>query len=129
MPGVYIPPPVPNEEALFKIDAVAFRGLQNEAWPRFPAIAAVPVIVIADEAIVNRQAVAEVIVHRLYGLTILTAASDVGLVGNQNEEIIRQMKLRERPFRVGREFHLTDVFRRIRFAVPDGGTDDNPVTV
>jgi hypothetical protein len=127
--GIDIPPTVANEEALFQIDAVAFRGSQNQARPRLPAIAAVPVVVIANETIGNRQAAAQVIIYRFYRLAILTAPSNVGLVGNQNEEIIGQMKLRKHPFGVGSEFYPVDAFGWMRFTIPDRRPDDNPVTV
>ena len=79
-----VPPPIPDHETVFEIDAMPFGGAQNHARARFSTIAPILVIVIADEAIVDMQAGAQMIVNRFHYSPVLAAAGDVRLIGNQN---------------------------------------------
>jgi len=58
-PRCDVAPPIAHDVRCREIDAVALGTLEQKAWRRLAAIAAVPVIVKTDEEIIDRQLLGE----------------------------------------------------------------------
>jgi len=62
------------------------RRREQKPWAWLAAIAVITIIVVADEQIIQRQRGTELRVDRLYHVSPLGAARNVGLVGGADEE-------------------------------------------
>jgi hypothetical protein len=60
-----ITPPVAHHKALAEFDTPVRGGSQHQAGLRFPAFAAVPVVVITDPDVIKRYAATQETVNRL----------------------------------------------------------------
>src|SRR5262249_19543460 len=128
-PRFDIPPAVPHHEAGRQIDAVPLRRGDDEAGARLAAVTACPVVVIADENLLQRDLHLNRAVDRLDTLAALRASRDIGLVGHSNRQKASLPKTPHRGRYGGRNPQLTEIRRWMRPPVPANRIVQYPIAI
>src|SRR5439155_5031859 len=83
---LHITPAVADEKAGAEVEPPPIRGGQQHARLWFAAVAAVSVVVKADRDVVQRQGLTQLAVHLVHGVGGESAARDVGLVRDHDQD-------------------------------------------
>jgi hypothetical protein len=86
--GIDISPPVADKIAVAQVNAIALRRACHEAGARFAAIAAVLIVVIAGQHIVQWQLRPQPPSYLLHGLPVLNTSGNIRLIGNYQQKKI-----------------------------------------
>jgi hypothetical protein len=128
--GVDIAPAVADHETLGEIDVVLRGGIQKEAWLRFAAAAVVWVVVPADADVVeHREGGAEGSVDGIDRGARDFAAGDVGLVGDNDEEVAGILEASEGGRGLGINVEIGEGGGRNGFAVVDDGFVEDAIAI
>ena len=103
--------------------------LEKKPGLRFTTFAAVRVIVITGEEAVDRQARSKGFVYGLNLRTGLAAASDIGLIGNNNQRNTQPFEVSKGERRVGENVEFRHIPRRIGFSVANRGSVQYTITI
>jgi hypothetical protein len=127
--GVDVSPAVADEERTGEVDTVTLLRLDYQAGRRLAALAAVAIVVGADEEVVERQGLPHDVVHRLNGAERLRTASDVGLIGDYQQQESEFFQASEAAGGVFRDFQFRDRRRRVRLTVTHDRAIQDPIAI
>src|SRR5690348_4901280 len=129
LPGFDVAPAIAHDEARLQIDVPAARRFEQEAGTRLAAGAAVGIVVRANLDVVELQELPQLSMNRVHLLARNSPASDIRLVGNENQRKSGFAQLAARFENAGQQPQFGQRRRRVRLAVADDGAVYHAVAI
>ena len=128
-PSLDIFPSVADHKTSRQIDLPLLSSLHKQAGPRFTALTAICVVMVADTYIVNRHSVTERRMDGLYHFPSLLTPGHVRLVGDDQQKETFPPQCRARFGHARKHLELVQTARRIRFPISHNGFADDSVPI
>jgi hypothetical protein len=124
-----IPPPIPDEITRAQIQPILGRSLQKQARFGLPAEAGIPVIVIANEEIVDRERHPERLVDAFHYGALLGSARHIRLVGHDQQKKSLGFQCSQGFRHVRQDFQFVHTGRRVWLPLADNGAIQDSVAI
>jgi hypothetical protein len=115
--GVDISPAISHKERTGEVDTIPLLCLDYQPGRGLAALAAVAVVVRADEEVVEREGLPHDVVHRLNRAQRLRTASDVRLIGDDEQQESEFLQASEAAGGAIHDFQFRERRRRVRLTV------------
>jgi hypothetical protein len=131
--AIDIAPAIAYDITPFRIDVQLSNCAEDHAWTRLTAIARLAITLTG--MIANLNAIKQwkrrlhFQIHRFNGFATLSAAANVGLVGDDNQEKVRSLKPRTSVRNILVKLELLETRWRIRHSVPNNDPVDYSIAI